>query len=175
MCSAGAFLIASAVIQTGSAIAGHKAQSDAAEENEEAAKRARQIETRALAIRQIEEGVATSRRVQGVDRQEDMSRGMIRASAAEAGVEGGAVEALMADLEASTGRARQDLLDSHTVTIDQLQREKMGAKTREAARISSVPEPSIVGTGLQIGGIATNYLTQRKSLNRARDLVDGDS
>lgn len=174
MCDPTAFLAASAVISAGSAIAGHKAQSDAAEENEEAAERARQIEMRALAIRQIEEGQSTSRQLQGVERRTQQSEGLIRASAAEAGVQGGAVEALLGDLGASAGRARQDLLDSYTVTIDQLQREKGGAKAREAARIASVPEPSIVGTGLQIGGIAANYLTQRKSLNRNRDLAGDD-
>lgn len=174
MC-APAVLAATALIQVGSAVAGHVAQKNASEENERSARRARIVETLAIGRRQVQEGVAASRQLGDVDLMEGQMEGSVQASAAEAGVSGGSVDALLGDIQGSGGRARQDIRDSYVATIDQLQLEKAGAKAREQSRINAVPEPSVLATGLRIGGVVTNYLTTRQQMNRTRDLADDGS
>lgn len=163
------------MITAGSEVLSHQAQAQAAEANEEAARRARQDAVESLSIRQVEEGVRASKARREVDRQATTAEGLLNASAAQAGVSGGSLDLLLGDLEGSRGRALQDINDQYTVTVEQLERAKDSEFAIEAGRQAAVPEPSVFATGLRIGGRVTNYLTQRAEMNRLDSIYDDGS
>ena len=163
-------LVATALaIEVGSSIAEHKAQGQRAQATRQEAERARILERRSLAVRQIQESIATSQRLRGVDEEASRREGSIRASAAAGGVSGGALNAILADLEGSAGRSSQDIRDSNVATLEQIELEKLGADARAAARIAGAPEPSSLATGLRIGGAITGSLASLKQLNTNKE------
>lgn len=172
MCSPLHVAGAALLINVGSEVARYTAQNRASAANARAARAAREAETRDITLRQIEEGIAASRSIQDVSRQATQSSGLAIAAAADAGVSGGSLQALLGDIEAEEGRARSDIVDQYVVTFDQLERMKEGAFAREASRIAGVPRASAVSTGLMIGGSVTNFLTTRRALNRPKELSD---
>lgn len=157
----------SLAVKAGEAIADHKAQKKQSKATEEAAKRAQVIERNAISTRQIEEGSAASRRLRDLRLEAESREGLIAASAGGAGVTGNHVAQLMGDLEGSVGRAASDILDSYTATISQLDRRKVETDARAAARIAGAPEPSVLATGIRIGGAVTNAVSDFQSIRAA--------
>jgi hypothetical protein len=170
MCSPAPIAAASLLIQVGSAIAGHKAEGEQAEANNEAARQQRIMDILGLTQREVEEGARTSKFRRSVQRDASEASGQARASAAAAGVSGGALNAILGDIEGSEGRALQDINDQYVATIDQLQLEKSGAQVREANRFDE--GPSALATGLRIGGSVTNYLTTRQRISASTNLAE---
>lgn len=167
-----AIAAAAFVIDTGSKVLEHQAQKRAAEANAEEARKARANEVRDLTLRQLEEGTAASRVRRNVQRDASEAQGLAITAAAEAGVSGGSLQAILGDIEGEQGRAFQDIQDQYTATFDQLERAKAGAAATEASRIAAVPQPSTLATGIRIGGSITNYLSASNQMNRTRTAAE---
>lgn len=178
MCDPTAIAVTSLALSAGSRIAQHQAEEERQEAVAESARRNRRLETRDLGFRQTEERMAASRILRNIRLQAEETEGTIRSSAAEAGVEGGAVQALLGELRASQGRASQDVKDSRKSVVEQLQRQKEAAIARERSTRAGAPGPSTLATGLTIGGDVTNFLTDyyriTEAENRAEDILEDD-
>lgn len=170
MCAPAAIAGTALLIQAGSAVASHKAQADQSKAVARSARRSRILETRDIGFRQQEEGIAASRSRRDLRLQADEMAGEAIASAAEAGVEGRALDMILGEVRGSEGRAAMDIQDQYVATIEQLQRAKEGAFAREEARKAGVPGPSIAATGIRIGGAVTNAFTTFKQLSAAEEL-----
>lgn len=174
MCDPTAIAVTSLVLSAGSKVAQNRAESERSEAVAKSARRNRLLETREIGFRQTEERTAASRILRDIRIQSEETQGTIRASAAEAGVEGGAVQALLGELAASRGRAEQDVKDSTVATIEQLQRQKEAAIAREESAVAGAPAPSMINTGLSIGGDLTNFLTDLDRIDAAEDAAEND-
>ena len=159
-------------IEVAGKISEHKAQAKQAEAVRREAARARQLERRDITLRQIEEGIAASRRLRDVRISAEQQEGLVRASAASAGVGGPVVQAMLGDLEASRGRANEDTIDSYVATLDQLERAKLGADARYHALVAGAPEPSTFGTAIRIGGAVTRAAASYEQINARREIAE---
>lgn len=156
--------IGSVLISAGSAIADHKSQEDRAEAVRAAAKKARKAEVRDITIRKIEETRAARQQQRRIGEQSDRVQGAARASAAASGVEGMTLDLLLGDIEGSEGRARAVAGTNLDTVLSQLDRMIEGAFAREESRAAGAPEPSLLGTGLRIGGGVLSAITLREQL-----------
>lgn len=168
MCAPLAVAAVAGGLQIGGAIANHQAQKKQAKAVRAAAHRNLRLERRAIAVRQIQEGIATSEQLRDIRLEAERREGSIRASAAASGVQGDTIDALIGDLSGSEGRAARSIKDTYVATLDQLELEKQAADARAAARIAGAPEPSALATGIRIGGAVTETLTNIDRINANR-------
>lgn len=148
-----------AALKIGSAVAGNKAQAKAAKANTAAANSAFQNTVEGINLRQNQEQDAATQTILSADRQARGADARARVSAGEAGVAGASVDALL-------GSILRDKLDFEAVTtrntentIQQLEREKLGAAATRDSRIAGVPKPNPFLTGLQIAGAGLDFAT----------------
>lgn len=155
--SAGTFLLSAASSVAG--FAQKQREADAQNDryrqnylNSLAAARDQQNQTTA---RQMQEQEATAQKenrvvVEGAERAADVS-----VAAAEAGVGGLSVDALLNDVKFKTAQSRATLERNAQMTAEQLQAQKDSSVTTAQSRINSVAqasEPSFAGTALEIAG-----------------------
>lgn len=145
----------------GSAIAQHKAQANAAKANKQAAMEAMTENWRALSLQEVQAEESTSQSILQVERDSRVAAGLARVSAAEAGVEGASVEALLADFGRSEGEFKVIARKNLEAEIDQLQEQKRGATATAQSRIAAVPNPNPFALGLQIGATALDFASSR--------------
>lgn len=171
MCAPAPVIIAGAslLMQAGSAVAEQRAAAERAKANREEAARANIVAQSDISARQREEGARAARQLRDIGLQATGVKGRVRASAAAAGVQGSTVEMLLGDVEGSEGRARADIIDTHTATIEQLQRRRQGATAAAASRANAVPGPSGAATALRIGGAVSRFLYTYDQINAAED------
>lgn len=151
MCEPTALAIGSFALQAGSALAQHEGEARQSRATRAAATEAAQLQVADISKRQQEELRAGREQEEQVRREGREVAAMARASASEAGVQGTSVDLLLDDIEGDTLGAQQSLRDSTTVSIDQLQRMKLGVNAERDNRIAAAPEPSGLLTGLRIG------------------------
>jgi hypothetical protein len=162
--------LTSTAIEAGGAIAQNRAQAKASKANDKAAKAALHDTWRDLGARQVEEQAATSATILDIDRNARSLAGQAAVSAGEAGVAGASVDALLGDIAGQAGDARNTARRNLTMTLDELQREKVAAKATAQSRSAGVPMPNPFLTGLQIvsSGVnaGTELLNQRNPRSR---------
>lgn len=166
MCHPAAIAATALAVNIGGRIAENRAQADQARETRKAAARARRLEIREIGFRQQEEGQAASKAREDISEQASELAGTAVASFAGRNVGGQVQEMILGEIEASEGRAYQDVQDQYVVSIDQLEREKDAAIVREQARANSAPEPSNLATAIGIGGDLTNAYTNYRRLTQ---------
>lgn len=162
MCEPTTLAVASFAVSAGSAVASHISQQKASKAAEKSAMQNLRLQHHDLAIRQQEEMQAVSREIQAGRRRGAEARSAAKASAAEAGVGGISVDLLLGGIERDEAEYVQSLEDNAVITLDQLQRMKLGASAGAANRIAANPQPSVFGTGLTIGGAGLDLATRLK-------------
>lgn len=145
--AAGKFLLDGA-----SALAGHKAQGDAAKANVNSANAAFAEESRALALRQDQEAQANAQAVHQLSLGTDYTRGNLAANAASSNVEGNTVTALDANMLAQDFSARDVLSRNHAMTEQNIAQQRRAAQVERQSRINGTPQPSKAATAIQLGG-----------------------
>lgn len=110
------------------------------------------IQNHDLSARESEERQAAAAEIEEGQRQARQASSEVRVSAAEAGVAGMSVDALLGDIERDQAVHQSSVTDNLTISIDQLQRMRMGASADTANRVRSVPSASPWLTGLKIAG-----------------------
>ena len=152
--------VASGAMGIASASQAHKAQGAQAASNNQNALQAQKDEQRQLNIRAAQEDTAAAEK----KLQTDLDTREMAARATVAGSESGAIlnnNAVIQDIE------RQGLMANTVVdrnlgnTMQDLQEQRLGSRSRTQSRINSVSKPSSTATGLKIGqsvlGAAQDY------------------
>lgn len=146
-----ALLIGGTALEVGSTVSNHVAQGKAAKANKGAALQEMRLNQYDAGVRQQEElKAATQAKTEGA-RQGLSARAQLRSSAAEAGVTGNSVDMLEGDMVRDEAAYLRSIEDNTEVTLDQLQRVKMGASANAQNRINQVQKPSLLGTAAQVG------------------------
>lgn len=170
MCTAGVIPLAGLAISAAGAVASYQGQQQAADAQETAnatnalnAAQAARHEHNALEEqrRQVEENAAKD--------SFDLTLETLRAassaeaSAADAGVSGFSVDALMRDIYATGGRAQQNIASGLHRRQDQITREQAGVRTRQAIRSQGQPvnRPSPLGLAIDLGAAGVDYASAR--------------
>lgn len=143
-------------INAGSAVANHQAQKKASEGNEEAAIKAMLEAWKDIGLRESQEQDAAEQTIMQADRQARLATASAQLSAAESGVAGASVDAVVQQIENEASAFKTTTRKNLDMTIAQLQREKISGRTVAQQRIAAVPPPSGFLTALQIGGAAAN-------------------
>lgn len=141
------------------------AQNDASKKNERAAKEAAKVDIGAINLREAQENRAAMQQIEEADRQTKTVVGQAHVSAAEAGVSGNSVDALMQQIQAQGSLLKSDIGLNKNNTISQLEREKAGIAATAQSRINAVPRANPFATALRIGGRVVStagQLQQRK-------------
>lgn len=154
MCEATSIAIASFALTAGGTIASHVSEAKAAAKAREAAEKDHAIKTHDIGKRQVEELLATQREITAGQRQAREASGMARLSAAEAGVSGMSVDALLGDIARDESSYTQSVQQNSVITIEQLQRMKGGADAELYSRRNAAQGPSTAATAVQVGGSA---------------------
>jgi hypothetical protein len=148
---------ASLAIEIGSSVAGASAQNKASKANKAAAQQAMQDTWKDISLREVQEQDATGQTIMQADRQARSADAVARVSAGEAGVAGASVDALVGDISAQASAFKMTQERNLDMTITQLQREKVGAKSAAQSRINAVPKANPFATGLQIASAGVNF------------------
>jgi hypothetical protein len=146
--------LASFALQGASALAAHGAQKDAARKNKASAFAAFRLNSADLAARGLQAQEAALLDILAIGQEGQAAASTAAASAAENGVAGGSVTALLESYRADTGRAL-DVVDRNLdITLDELDRRKTAAGMEYQDRLAAVPSPSTGALGLNLLGAA---------------------
>lgn len=146
----------------GGQVANHIGQSKANKANAAAAATELMLNYRDIAARGLEEQTAAGQAREGITEQAAalLSQGAL--SAAESGIAGGSVDALLGEILGQQGRANANI-DANLASVQaQLQREREGAYAGYKSRRAAVPAPSLLATGLGIAGTALQHYSNYK-------------
>lgn len=149
--------LAGLAIKIGSELGGASAQDQASSANNAAARRAMQDSWKDIGLREVQEQDATTLTIMQADRQARSADAVARVSAGEAGVSGASVDALMGDISAQASAFKMTQQRNLDMTITQLQRDKVAAKTTAQNRINAVPRANPFATGLQIVSAGVDF------------------
>lgn len=155
----------------------HRAATKAADENaaffdanKKAAIDAEVLQSREIGLRQSEELLASATAQQDINLSEEAALSTARVSAAEAGITGHSVDAVLNDIATQGSKERQRMQTNSELQQQQLQREKEGVLAQAQGNINTVRQadirqPSILTPILATSGAALNsldYLAQRR-------------
>lgn len=157
--------VASFALQAGSALAEHEAQAQASKSNKTNSLAALTQTWGDIGLRQRQEQDAASQQMTETDRLAQSVMSSANAAAGEAGVAGTSVHALINDIQRQGAENKVTTQRNLDASMEQLQREKMGAKATAENRIAAAPPPSGFLTALRVGGAAAgavDYYTSRK-------------
>jgi hypothetical protein len=157
-----ALAVASFAMDSGSKIAGASAQNAASKANKASALSSLRLANADISARVNEETAASLGLKQNVTRQADALSSTAATSAAEAGVAGGSVDALMRSILFQEGEASSAIDQNLALTIAQSERQRRGAAAEAQSRIAGVPGANPVATGLGIAGAGLGLATQLK-------------
>lgn len=146
--------LASFALQGASALASHGAQKGAAQRNKASAGRAYQLNRADLAARSLQADEAAALDIFGLSQQGAEAVSTASASAAESGVAGSSVTALLNTYLGEVGRAQETVGRNLKITQGELTRRKQAANIEYQDRLGSVPSPSGLNLGLGIAGAA---------------------
>lgn len=154
-----AFMLGSAALKIGGALFGGGAARKAAKANAAAALSAFDLQLDDLAAREIEERAAAAQAVSMARREALSASSSTKVSAAEAGVAGGSVDAMLNDIIRAQGEAVDSIQQNLEMTEDQIHRQRRGAAADYIARKNQVQAPNAFATALRIGGAALGAVT----------------
>ena len=147
--------LAGFALQGASALASHDAMADQRRANARNALRAYRMNIADLGERALQAEQAAAQDV-GVYQRQGTAAGS--SAAAESGVAGSTVSALLQKYAMETRAAQGAVATSLDNTTSELQRRAAGAAVEYQGRLSSEPGPSGLATGLQIGAGALDLL-----------------
>lgn len=150
--------LASFALQGASALASHGAQKAQAKANARNALLAYRMNIGDLGIRAGQAEQSAAQEFGAYQRQGDAAAGTAAASAAESGVAGSSVSALLQKYSMETQAAQGAVAASLDNTTSELQRRAKGAFVEYQGRLAGVPQPSGLATGLQIAGAGLDFL-----------------
>lgn len=104
-----------------------------------------------LNARARQEQAAASQQRQAVQQDAAHLRAETTVGAASSNVAGASVTALLNDITAQELNATGTIDQNLENTLDQIQRNKRGARAQAESQIAGVPQPSLAGAGLGIG------------------------
>jgi len=157
---------ATAIAQYQAQQAAYKAQQQQFNQNKLLAQRSMLEQARQVAMREEQERYAASDKIMQSNIAAAKAKGRLVASTGEAGVAGMSISALLMDVE-RTRLNNEGTINRNMEAIAQQGRvDREGLLTQAEGRINSVDQgtrPSLLATGLQIGGIAlNNYMDYKK-------------
>lgn len=158
----------------GTAVSGvmqYKDGVEQAEQNAEASIDAYHLETYLTGQRGQQEQEAASQKVQDIQVKALQDGARAENAAAAGGVEGGAVQAVLADFKRNEGIITDRTKASAAARKNQLQVEQMGMQANAQNRINSVPPPSL---GTAFGAIFRGAGGIASSVSDYADMWDGD-
>lgn len=161
------FTIGATIFSIGSALFDHSAAKKRAAENASRAQTAYGLNVRGLGRTgiQAQQGAALERFQLG---QEGAAASSVAAtSAGESGVAGNSVTSLLTQYAAETSFAQSAVDQSLANTMDELRHRKESAFAEYQGRVASVPKPSGLATGLEIGGSLLGFLGSRRGGSRS--------
>ena len=112
----------------------------------------------AAQLQQVQIGEQSSAQMSERARQAMVERGHLRAIAAESGTEGNNIQRLGVGIDQAEGQDLATLEANRTNSIQQVQRSKEAGQRSAANSIAALPEPSLLGAGLQIAGSAVGQM-----------------
>jgi len=173
MCNPLALAVATFAMSAGSAVAQHqqaKAQANIQtrlhEINQVNALRDMQQQMADAGARQLQEHQKASAEIEDRKRRALMDVSTANAAAADRGVSGFTMSALLAQVMGEAGRDTSRMETNRDWTLDQLERDKQGIRASTISRMnSSTPgiKPSKAALALQIGSSALNSYTGYKA------------
>lgn len=173
MCNPMALAIASFVMQAGSTVMEHKTASAQAklqtqqyEDNRRLAMADMQRQMADANTRILQERQAAAQSVDERRRLALMEASSARAAAADRGVAGFTIGALLAQVMGDAGRDVSTIETNRDWSTGQIEREKAGIRSQTISRINSMAPgigPNALATGLKIGGAALNSYSGYKS------------
>lgn len=146
----------------GGQVANHIGQSKANKANAAAAATELMLNYRDIAARGLEEQTAAGQARVGVAEQAAALLSQGQLSAAESGVAGGSVDALLGEILGQQGNANTTIDTNLAAVQAQLQREREGAFAGFQSRRAAVPAPSLLATGLGISATALSHYSNYK-------------
>ncbi|MDX0194060.1 hypothetical protein GOC06_11305 [Sinorhizobium meliloti] len=168
--------VAQFAMSAASAVVGYQAEQSAYEaqrqnydNNRIASNKAAANQYAALQHRQLQEAKAASLEQQNFNREALQQRSTAKVAAAEGGVTGLSVDALINDFYGQEGRAERTLSNNYQMQADYLRGEMEGVQSQTEGRINSVDQgqkPSFAGAAIRIlgGGIDALSGYQRAAL-----------
>lgn len=152
---------ASAALKVGSELASY-----AGEKKEDTAKRreavkAYQLSLSDLLARRGEERQSARQRIREGRRTATGSASLARTAAGESGVTGRSVDLLIGDIERQRGEQAESVRQNLEITERQLGRQARGLAAQRDARIRANQGPSLLATGLKIGGVGLGFAADR--------------
>jgi hypothetical protein len=146
--------LASFALNAGSALAQNGAQKRAARLNRTSATNAYRLNRADLAARETQANQAAALDILGLTQQGQAATSTAAASAAESGVSGNSVTALLDTYLSDTANAQSIVERNLGITTGELHRRQEGANLEYQDRLNAVPSPSGLNLGLQLGGAA---------------------
>jgi hypothetical protein len=156
-------LIMAGALEIGSQVSNHLAKNKAAKENKAAALTDMRMQFSDVNAREIEEQKAAANQIASGLKQKQSAQGTALAAAAGAGVGGLSVEALLHSIEGDAAEYTDSVQENLAMVQSQSRRDKLSIFAGTYSRINSVQPPSIIGTGLKIGGDALGLYRQYKN------------
>ncbi len=153
------FIVAAAAtaLKIGSEIASYSGEKKQAAATRRSAEKAYQVSLSDLLARRTEERMSARERILKGRRIATGSASLARTSAGEAGVTGRSVDLLIGDIARERGEQAESVRQNLEITERQIGRQERGLRAQMEARIAGAPGPSLLATGLRIGGAATSF------------------
>lgn len=173
MCNPMALAVASFAMSAGSAVMQHqsasaqaKLQTQAYEENRKQAFLDMQQQLADANTRQLQEQQSAAQTIDERRRKALVEASTAKAAAADRGVSGFTVGALISQVMGDAGRDITNIETNREWAMGQIEREKSGIRASTISRINSMAPgvgPSSLATGLQIGSAALNSYSAYKT------------
>lgn len=163
MCDVTALAIGSFALEAGKGVAGAIGQNKAKKANTENALASLRLTNADISARVNEETAASLGLKQNIGEQAADLSSTARTSAAESGIAGGSVDALVRSILMQAGTASTDVDQNLANTLRQSERQRRGAEAEAESRIAGTPGANPLATGLGIAGAGLGLATQ---LNR---------
>lgn len=153
----------STVLSIGGAVSQFSQQKQMAKQNTANSLRAYENTNADLTNRQIQEQNAAAQQTFEQQREYAGANAHAIVAADNSGVQGISVDGLLADLAGQQARRQDTVGQNLSMSVDQLQRERVGAAAARDSSIASTPKPSALALAINIGGQAANgYLTAKR-------------
>lgn len=169
MCEPTTLSLASLALGVGGQLAGDAAQTRASASTKKAALDSLRLTYEDINQRETQTRAGAATETQQAVRTGMSAAGEARLSAAEAGVGGQSVAALIDTQEAQVGAYKDSVQENLTNNLAALDAERSGASAQADARIAAVQPPSLIATLLGLGGAGLSFFSQRQAQKPALD------
>lgn len=157
MCEPTALAIGSFALDAGGKIAGASAQNKAAAANKQNALLNLRLQNADLSEQVNQETAAARAQTQSIAQAGQAAISTATTSAAESGVAGQSVDALVQEVLRQQGVATDATAQNLENTLDQAQRERQGLAAQAAGQIASIPKANPLATALGVAGAGIGF------------------